>query len=180
MTEDDVRVVAKLTFDQHPELHTVESAVVLLRHTIWRLNKIGVAGRQRNPSGAISEDKLTVVLSDGKVHAYDLYGLQTPLSFSFSEVFPADMVEDAGLPDDGENGHPLPPTNIPYDEAKAVEFGLACNDVYRESGARIDPGMISVMSQRAAWDYYVNGLSWAESKRKHINELRKEYGLGPL
>lgn len=69
---------------------------------------------------------------------------------------------------------------IPYDEAKSIEFGLACNDVYTESGAPMDPGMISVHSSRAAWDYYVGGLEWEESKRKHINEFRAVYGLPPI
>lgn len=75
----------------------------------------------------------------------------------------------------------LPPSvRIPYDEAKSVEFGLACNKVYEESKAAVDPGMISVHSQRAAWDYYVGGLTWEESKKKHINEFRAVYGLKPL
>jgi hypothetical protein len=69
---------------------------------------------------------------------------------------------------------------IPYDEAKSIEFGLACNDVYTESGAAFDPGMVSVHSSRAAWDYYVGGLAWPDSKRKHINEFRAEYGLPPV
>lgn len=69
---------------------------------------------------------------------------------------------------------------IPYDEAKSVEFGEGCNSVYRESGATVDAGMISVHSQRCAWDYYVGGLSWDESYRKHINEFRAEYGLPPV
>lgn len=68
---------------------------------------------------------------------------------------------------------------IPYDESKSIEFGLACNDVYAESGAAFDPGMVSVHSSRAAWDYYVGGMSWSSSKKKHINEFRAEYGLPP-
>lgn len=69
---------------------------------------------------------------------------------------------------------------IPYDEAKSIEFGHACNDVYAEAGAPQDPGMVSVHSSRAAWDYYVGGLPWPESKRKHINEFRAVYGLPPV
>ena len=75
---------------------------------------------------------------------------------------------------------PEPPPVIPYDEGKSIEFGTACNDVYREAHANQDPGMISVHSQRAAWDYYVGGLEWPVSKRKHINELRAVYGLAPI
>ena len=76
---------------------------------------------------------------------------------------------------------PEPPSSvIPYNEAYAVEFGKACNDVYRESGKPFDPGMVSVHSSRAAWDYYVGGLPWPDSFKKHINEFRVEYGLAPL
>ncbi len=75
-----------------------------------------------------------------------------------------------------EPGEPV----IPYDEAKSIDFGLACNDVYTESGAPFDPGMVSVHSSRAAWDHYVGGLSWEQSKRKHINEFRAVYGLPPI
>jgi hypothetical protein len=69
---------------------------------------------------------------------------------------------------------------IPYDEAKSVEFGQECNKVYEESGAAKDPGMVSVHSSRAAWDYYVGGMSWEDSKKKHVNEFRAEYGLPPI
>lgn len=80
---------------------------------------------------------------------------------------------------------PPPPTNpggsvIPYDEQKSIQFGLACNDVYNQSGAPMDPGMISVHSQRAAWDYYVGGLDWPDSFKKHLNEFRAVYGLPPI
>jgi hypothetical protein len=69
---------------------------------------------------------------------------------------------------------------IPYDEAKSVEFGLACNDVYTESGAAFDAGMVSVHSQRAAYDHYVGGMPWADAMKKHINNFRAEYGLPPV
>jgi hypothetical protein len=86
------------------------------------------------------------------------------------------------LPGDTPSPSPTPPpsTGHPYNESYAVEFGLGCNDVYHESGAPMDAGMISVVSQRAAWDYYVGGMAWPDSKRKHLNELRKEYGLPPV
>jgi len=84
-----------------------------------------------------------------------------------------------GAPDPDEPDPP-PSTQIPYNEQYSIEFGLGCNAVYEESGAAIDPGMISVQSQRAAWDYYVGGLTWEESYKKHISELRAIYGLPPL
>jgi len=99
MTEQDVRAIADQTFNVHPELRGEDQAEELLRRTIWRLNQAGiVSGRQRNPSGLLSRDKLCVRLTDGD-HAYDLYGLQTPLSFSFGEVFPPNLVADEGIPD---------------------------------------------------------------------------------
>lgn len=71
---------------------------------------------------------------------------------------------------------------IPYDDAKSVEFGIGINAANDEYFAlhdiRLsDGGMISVMSQRAAWDYYVGGLDWESSKTKHLNEYRDEYKL---
>lgn len=85
---------------------------------------------------------------------------------------------DAAVPQPGPT--PPPSNQIPYNESYAIEFGQACNQVYLESGAPIDPGMISVQSSRAAWDYYVGGLAWPESKHKHVNELRAVYGLPPV
>lgn len=73
---------------------------------------------------------------------------------------------------------------IPYDESKSIDFGLginAANADYQKlhGGASIpyDPGMISVHSERAAWDYYVGGLDWQTSKIGHLNGYRDEYGL---
>lgn len=66
---------------------------------------------------------------------------------------------------------------IPYDENKSVEFGTECNKVYEECGKPKDPGMVSVHSSRAAWDYYVGGMTWPDSLKKHVNEFRAVYGL---
>lgn len=72
---------------------------------------------------------------------------------------------------------------IPYDESKSIDFGLGINqanaDYHALHGTDIpyDPGMISVHSERAAWDYYVGGLSWDASKVKHLNEYRDVYNL---
>ena len=80
-----------------------------------------------------------------------------------------------------EPSEPEPCPKIPYNEAYSVEFGKGCNEVYNEVGYdKIDPGMISVQSQRAAWDYYVGEMTWPESYKKHINELRAVYGLPPI
>ena len=93
------------------------------------------------------------------------------------------MLEDlAGHAPAPPNPTPIPPPSgqIPYDENKSIQFGLGCNDVYRESGSAFDPGMVSVHSSRAAWDYYVGGLAWDYSYLKHINEFRAVYGLPPV
>lgn len=81
------------------------------------------------------------------------------------------------IPDPDEGGDE---EMIPYDESKSIEFGNACNDVYRESGIAQDPGMISVHSSRCAWDYYVGKMDWDECFKKHINEFRAEYSLPPI
>lgn len=99
----------------------------------------------------------------------------------FEIVIGRDVI-GGGVPEPGPTP-PQPPVNgnqIPYDESKSIQFGLGCNEVYKESHAAVDPGMISVHSQRAAWDYYVGGLSWPDSYDKHINEFRAVYGLSPV
>ena len=69
---------------------------------IWHLQLAGFqSGRERNPSGAISGDKLTVV-ADGAWHVYDVWtlgGAGRPISVIFYEVFPPNPVADGGIPD---------------------------------------------------------------------------------
>ena len=51
----------------------VAAAQELLRRMIWHLQLAGFqAGRQRNPSGAVSSDKLTILIN-GSWHAYDIF-----------------------------------------------------------------------------------------------------------
>jgi hypothetical protein len=87
--------------------------------------------------------------------------------------------ELAGLTSEG-GGADLTSQAPPYDEAKSIEFGNACNEVYTESGAPIDPGMIGVHSQRCGYSYYVAGIPWDECLAKHVNEFRAVYGLPPV
>jgi hypothetical protein len=70
---------------------------------IWHLHQAGYnAGRQRNPSGAISRDKMTLYL-DGRWRAFDVlfdFGVaHRPAQVIFLEVEPADHVPDGGIPD---------------------------------------------------------------------------------
>ncbi len=76
--------------------------------------------------------------------------------------------------------HDLSNQTYPYDESKSVQFGMACNDVYLTNNIKTDPGMISVQSQRCAYNYYVKGMNWNDVFKKHVNELRAVYGLAPL
>lgn len=80
-----------------------------------------------------------------------------------------------------------PVDDRPYDEAKAVAFGLGCNDAMTawelaHPGKMFprDPGMIAVHAQRAAFDYYTGLLPWDASLATHLNDYRAEYGLPPL
>lgn len=106
-----VEQVVNATADEFPgliaarrtESEALDAAVELLRRTIWHLRHAGFeAGRQKNPSGAISGDKLTV-FADGGWHAVDIfydYGAPgVPIKVIFLEVFPASPVGDAGIPD---------------------------------------------------------------------------------
>lgn len=58
----------------HPtESQAISAAEELLLRTIWHLKVAGYdAARQRNPSGAISNDKLTILI-EGQWHAYDIF-----------------------------------------------------------------------------------------------------------
>jgi hypothetical protein len=94
---------ANLKAPRATEAQAVAAAAELLRRTIWHLQLAGFqSGRQRNPSGAISNDKLTIAI-EGGWRAYDIFmdygspGVQTRVIFL--EVFPANPVADAGIPD---------------------------------------------------------------------------------
>lgn len=69
---------------------------------IWHLNQAGfTAGRQKNPSGAISKDKMTVNIG-GEAIAYDLFGGVDPsesVPVRAGRVCPADYQPNAGIPD---------------------------------------------------------------------------------
>lgn len=110
LTRDGGWAVIKNTFDEFPRLHAVFSSTTeaelaaeqLLLHTIWHLQLYGFqAGRQRNPSGAISKDKLTLFI-DGAWHSYDVYSLGVAgraTTVQMLEVWPPNHVPDPGIPD---------------------------------------------------------------------------------
>ena len=64
---------AGLTAARGSEAEAQAAATELLRRVIWHLRHAGFdAGRQKNPSGAISGDKLTM-FADGAWHAVDIF-----------------------------------------------------------------------------------------------------------
>jgi hypothetical protein len=92
-----------LTAAPPSESEGIARAEELLLRTIWHLRLVGFeAGRQRNPSGAISNDKLTIVI-DGGWHAYDIFRdvgrPGVPIDLMFLEVFPPGPLAYPGLPD---------------------------------------------------------------------------------
>jgi hypothetical protein len=92
-----------LTAAPPTESEGIRRAEELLLRTIWHLRQAGFeAGRQRNPSGAISNDKLTIVI-DGGWHAFDIfYDLGRPgvqMRTIFLEVYPAGPISYPGIPD---------------------------------------------------------------------------------
>jgi len=74
----------------------------LLLRMSWHLRLAGFsAGRQKNPSGVISSDKLTVVVN-GVLRAYDVFTgppPTEPIGVHMIEVAPPVMVDDPGTPD---------------------------------------------------------------------------------
>lgn len=81
----------------------------LLGRVIWHLQNAGfTAGKQQNPSGAISGDKVTVQVQDptgagGTLFlAYDFLSgppFSEPLNYHCNQVSPAHYVPDGGIPD---------------------------------------------------------------------------------
>jgi len=82
-------------------------ALEFVLRAIWHLQQEGfTAGRQRNPSGLLSNDKLAVVV-DGVTRAYDIVGMNPPaeeMSSHMVEVGSPNLVADPGLAD----GTPMP------------------------------------------------------------------------
>lgn len=175
----------------YPTPMTNDQLGELLNDTAWAHRAAGY-GVLSKPGGARCQQPITrewisrdiLARPDGRIFdvLIDVDGEAEPTWNEVDPVSPSRWRR----PIDRSSPGPLPPTPqpppssvIPYNEGHAIEFGLACNDVYRESGAPTDPGMVSVHSQRAAWDYYVGKMSWPASKQKHLNEFRAVYHLPP-
>jgi hypothetical protein len=99
-TAQEFPALTVVTVDEPTRL---ANASTLLGRMIWHLQLAGAsAGRQRNPSGAISPDKLTVNIA-GVWRAFDVFlgveAFTVPLQTTMQEVFPANYVADGGIPD---------------------------------------------------------------------------------
>ena len=76
----------------------------MLLRCIWHLQHAGYqAGRQRNPSGAISVDKLTVYLDDQRWHSFDImtnFDIPgVPTRVLWFHIAGANPVPTGGIPD---------------------------------------------------------------------------------
>ncbi len=110
LTVDLAHQVIDRTYDEFPQLsevfgsegEAVGAAEELLLRTIWHLKLIGFdAARQRNPSSAISNDKITIFV-DGAWHAYDIYSLGyggRRTTVQMLEVGSPNPVPNDGIPD---------------------------------------------------------------------------------
>jgi hypothetical protein len=101
--------IVRATADEFPCLLAVfptdELALVnaeqLLRRMIWHLRLGGFqANRQRNPSGLISNDKLTIFIGSWRVWDVMTLGFAGSAGrVTFNEITGADPVPDSGIPD---------------------------------------------------------------------------------
>jgi hypothetical protein len=97
-TANEWPALIAITADQAARDANMET---LLRRMIWHLILDGyTAGRQRNPSGIVSLDKLCVVEA-GTLRCFDVFtGVYTaPMTVQAIQVSPANLVIDAGIPD---------------------------------------------------------------------------------
>lgn len=98
------------TFQEFPALTGAEANQTdrdnnqeeLLLRMIWHLNQYGfTAGRQRNPSGLISNDKLTFLVG-AQYWTYDVFlgvDFSSPMVVQMNSVGPPNYVAEAGIPD---------------------------------------------------------------------------------
>jgi hypothetical protein len=97
------REFPNLTAAPATESEGIARAEELLLRTIWHLRLYGFdAGRQRNPSGAISNDKLTILV-DGAWRVFDIFmdlaRPGVPMRVIFLEITGANPIAYPGIPD---------------------------------------------------------------------------------
>lgn len=110
LSVDRAKEVVSGTSNEFPHLTSVmgseraaaAAADELLGRTIWHLQLAGFqAARQRNPSGAISSDKVSIII-DGRWRVYDIFSLGTAgraTRVQWLEVPLPDPVGNDGIPD---------------------------------------------------------------------------------
>ena len=110
LSEERAEQVVRNTGREFPHLTRVfptdaealDAASELLRRTIWHLQLAGYqAARQRNPSGLISQDKMTIFVN-GSWRAYDIFSLGfagRATTVQFLPIGGANPVPDPGLAD---------------------------------------------------------------------------------
>ena len=110
LSEDRASQVVFGTANEFPYLtrvfgsdrEAIDAATELLERTIWHLQLAGYqAGRQRNPSGVISGDKVTIFIG-GAWHIYDIFSLGyagRATTVQFVELTGASYVPSSGRPD---------------------------------------------------------------------------------
>jgi hypothetical protein len=110
LSVDRAKEVVSGTSNEFPHLTAVmdseraaaAAADELLGRTIWHLQLAGFqAARQRNPSGAISSDKVSIVI-DGRWRVYDIFSLGTAgraTRLQWLEVPLPNPVGSDGIPD---------------------------------------------------------------------------------
>jgi hypothetical protein len=111
LTSERAGQVVQATAREFPHLtaarptdgEAIRAAEELLLRIIWHLELAGFnAARQRNPSGAISNDKLNIFIG-GAWHAYDVFmaygAANVPVRVIFLHVTPPNPVEYPAIPD---------------------------------------------------------------------------------
>ena len=102
ITADRAEQVVNATAAEFPNLMAGGPEEEILRRMIWHLQLAGFqAARQKNPSGAISNDKVSIFI-DGAWHVYDVLSdnaINASLSVHFTEVPLPNPIPDGGIPD---------------------------------------------------------------------------------
>jgi hypothetical protein len=153
---------------------TVEESISrgeeLLRRIIWHFNLSGIkAGRQKNPSGAISNDKLAAFYNNSW-HAidiatnFDIAGRE--MQMVFAEVPLPNYVEDAGIADGGS----IPPSSSDSIEELRHEISKLKQEILNLEGQNEGLLVVIQVKDRQIADHYQGLLE----RDKQISVLHKD------
>lgn len=154
----------------------------LMRRMIWHMQVAGMqAGRQKNPSGAISKDKLTAFL-DGAWHVYDVLSDRAsgPFDVHMDEVPLPNYQADLGIADEG--GAPLPPYVPPTQPAPTPGICLPFPDpnVPRLEGALRDFAVESAARQERIFANLTEQLLQCRTMQQTTFDLLKRHDEEPM